>query len=638
MNIVIAQPEPEHAAYMESLLQTYGEESNIVLCHDLDSALQTCLDSEEGSVLFTELYWDNADASDVILLHCLDNPRTCAGIISQYDLSHSLPPDYPIPRVSGFEDTDCIAELYVTLREDLRQQQLGPFQIHSFAGQGFLGRMYHAHQASLKREVSLTLSPINAYPEEIERFQATSAARAGNLHPSVYAIYEELKVQNRYIIAAEPPSGPSLFQFASYGATFDDRLVAKIIFIAADVLNHLHNQAVPHTPLRAYDITLSENGVVKVHNTALPPNESIPNAPSEIRALYEIVSPFLNASGSVHPQLAHLLGNMKTGMADLQAVLQISRQVDLELAPVVNVPERTSQTRASEEIRKARKSNVIWVIGGSILSAVSLAFIVILTLDRFVVVEPMKDFRDQVAVPAGSVQINKDTTVQVDAFYMDTYEVTIGQYKRFLEAIEGTDAAQWLPPNYPYPSKTNFRPAHWDDIVQTIESKKRFLGEEIHWDMPVFNVDYADAYAYAKWAGKRLPTQAEWIRAASGNDNFKLPWGNEVEVSFANTGWDLEANSQVEKAGGVDGYKGPNPVNALKKDVSPFGVIGMAGNVSEWVVPIEENPPAEEDKGLVHGGSYFMRRPVANTLPQEIDLGSNQSWVGIRCVSDQPVQ
>jgi hypothetical protein len=225
---------------------------------------------------------------------------------------------------------------------------------------------------------------------------------------------------------------------------------------------------------------------------------------------------------------------------------------------VVNVPERTSRARATEEIKKARKTNVLYIIGGSVLSAVCLALIVILTLDKFVVVEPMKDFRDQVEISAGPAKINDDTTVNVGAFYMDRYETTIGQYKKFLDAVEGQDTAALLPPGY-QGRKSSFRPLRWKEILQAIEKKQRFLGEEIHWDMPIFNIDYADAYAYARWAGKRLPTQAEWIRAASGDEHFKLPWGNEVDMTLTNTGWDVEESLQGEGSRIRGRIQGPRP-------------------------------------------------------------------------------
>lgn len=636
MNIVIAHPKQDYLNDLHSLIHTYEEDIEIILCTDIYEALQHCGQSSDASVLLTEIFWDGADASELLLAHILDHPDTNAGIVSEFDLSESLPEDYPLPRISGVHDTDAIAELYVTLREDLRNQKLGPYAIRGFAGQGFLGRIYDAHQTVLKRDVRMTLSPVNAYPEEIERFKAISSARAGNMHPSVYAIYEELHIHRRYIIAAEPPSGPTLLQFAAQGATFDDRLIAKTLHTISNVLNHLHTRGIPHTPLRAHDVTLSDNGVIKVQNTALPHGSGMPDLSMELANLHHIITPLIDPGQHHEPTLIDLINAIGSGSDDLATIEQTARKIDLDLAPVVHVPERTSKAKAAEEIKKARKTNVIYVIGGSVVSAVCLALVIILTLDKFVVVEPMKDFRDQVEVPAGPAKIDNDTTVEVGAFYMDKYETTIGQYKQFLDAIEGQDVSHL---NYPgiERKRTSFTPLRWKEVVQSIEKKQRFLGQIIHWDMPIFNIDYADAYAYAKWAGKRLPTQAEWIRAASGNEHWKLPWGDKVDMTLTNTGWDIEPSAKVEKAGSVDGYVGPAPVNVLRKDVSPFGVIGMGGNISEWVTTIAENPPKNGDQGFVHGSSYYMKNLRANNSGFEVTLDSHQSWVGLRCVSDQRV-
>lgn len=133
--------------------------------------------------------------------------------------------------------------------------------------------------------------------------------------------------------------------------------------------------------------------------------------------------------------------------------------------------------------------------------------------------------------------------VYVGAFYMDRYEVTNAQFLDFL-----------IKTNNPY------RPSHWDE-------KRSFLkGEENH---PVVDVDWMDANDYCKWAGKRLPSEAEWEKAARGTDGRIWPWGNEYSTQKANT---------------LDSGRGwTAAVGSFPGDVSPYGVYDMAGNVREWV-------------------------------------------------------
>ena len=131
--------------------------------------------------------------------------------------------------------------------------------------------------------------------------------------------------------------------------------------------------------------------------------------------------------------------------------------------------------------------------------------------------------------------------VKVDAFWIDKYEVTNAQYAAFVRATG------------------HFVPPSWSD-------GRPPPGKEDH---PVTHVRYADAADYAAWAGKQLPTIAQWTRAFRGDDDRMYPWGDQWSADRAN----VVENKLFPS--------GTSPVQASPLDVSPFGVFNLAGNVSE---------------------------------------------------------
>ena len=156
-----------------------------------------------------------------------------------------------------------------------------------------------------------------------------------------------------------------------------------------------------------------------------------------------------------------------------------------------------------------------------------------------------------VLVSAGNFTMGDDVEsprreLYLDAFYMDRYEVTTGRYAKFLAATGSVGA-----------------PEGW----QALDINK---GGEL----PVVGVDWNDATAYCKWAGRRLPTDAEWEKAARGTDGRRYPWGDATPtIERAN-----HANASPEAYAG-----GLMKVGAHGAGRSPYGVDDLAGNAAEWV-------------------------------------------------------
>ncbi len=168
-----------------------------------------------------------------------------------------------------------------------------------------------------------------------------------------------------------------------------------------------------------------------------------------------------------------------------------------------------------------------------------------------------------VLIPSGTFRMGSTTgdanerpvhTVTVDAFYMDTHEVTNAQYADFLNAMgRHADAGHtWL--------ALGSRGAHIERLGGTYRPKAGYA------DHPVVRVSWYGAMAYAKWAGKRLPTEAEWEYAARGGESgLKYPWGNTIDSTRANYDRNVGETTRV-------GHYGANS----------YGLYDMVGNVYEW--------------------------------------------------------
>jgi formylglycine-generating enzyme required for sulfatase activity len=229
---------------------------------------------------------------------------------------------------------------------------------------------------------------------------------------------------------------------------------------------------------------------------------------------------------------------------------------------------------------------------------------------------------DYVYVPAGAFRMGDNFgdgdprerpvhVVELDAFYIAKYEMTNGEWKKFRDDA-GYDDVKFWPGGRVTPK---------DQIPYWSDARNHGGATPGSDDYPVLGVNWDSAVAYCNWlsakTGKkyRLPTEAEWEKAARGTDQRRYPWGNSIDHSYAKY-----VGAQSFDTGSRVGYYDGNTHGALQthSNASPYGAFDMAGNVMEWCsdwysrdyysVSPRKNPkgPAEGAYRVMRGGTFFM--------------------------------
>lgn len=175
------------------------------------------------------------------------------------------------------------------------------------------------------------------------------------------------------------------------------------------------------------------------------------------------------------------------------------------------------------------------------------------------------------------------------SYYMDKFEITNKQYAKFLQETGHRKPRYWFNRLYNKPNQ------------------------------PVVGVSWEDADAYAKWAGKRLPSEEEWEKAARGTDGRIWPWGNIPDESKFN--------------GKTEGNIAPVDVGSYPGGASPYGIMDMAGNVYEWTTGYWTG----SDRAM-RGGCYLNTSAYTRTMFRwATNQANGAEYLGFRCVADTAI-
>ena len=294
-------------------------------------------------------------------------------------------------------------------------------------------------------------------------------------------------------------------------------------------------------------------------------------------------------------------------------------------------------------------SRIVWYMGADISATLFDASSIRLLLSAG---PSIPSGHDMIPVPTGDFAMGSDRgdsqegpvhIVHLDAYWIDRFETTNRAFQRFVQSTGWQTLAE----------REGHSVIYRDGGYHTVEGASWWRpsgpGSDLtgRLDHPVVQVTWDDAAAYCQWAGKRLPTEAEWERAARGPDQRTYPWGeagSHVPERLANAGAEGCCHESAH-----DGYLNTAPVGSFPLGASPIGALDMAGNAWEWTgdrfngnfyadsPPSNPTGPGSGDERVLRGGSWisypFMLRTTyrGHHIPE-----TRHNYSGFRCARDDP--
>lgn len=546
----------------------------------------------------------------------------------------------------------------------------GRYQINQLLGRGGMSSVYQALDPNLQRTVAIKLihPHLSEHPEFVKRFEQEAAAVAQLRHPNIIQVHDFNHQGDVYYMVLEYVRGLTLDAQLETLKQFNQRLTldetVQIMTKLCDAVAYAHQRNMIHRDLKPSNVIITPEGepilmdfgIAKIvgsdHvNTATGATmgtaaymspEQVKGDEIDRRAdiyslgviLYEMLSgqPPYEGRSALTVMMKHInepipdirilnmevpdmiVGILEKALAKeptdrfntaaemataLRAISQrttyqtVQKTVATPTATTPNATVVTNNVESDEDGEKTAvsRSRLPLIIGGLLLLGVIIAGA--LLYPRFV--PTVASSANMVQIPAGSYTVGSENggnqtapaqDVTLAAFWLDQYEVTNGEYATFVNQRNATSPLSW----------SNAQPPAGRDAY------------------PVQGVSWSMANSYCEWAGKRLPTEAEWEVAARGDSGLLYPWGD---------------NAQLVTLPSNDTY----PAGSIGANRSVYNVYDLSGNVWEWVdAPYTAVSPNEQ---LLRGGSFDNRRDLTYRLAGDPDLPTMQVSAGFRCAADE---
>lgn len=499
-------------------------------------------------------------------------------------------------------------------------KQTGDYLLREVIYQGETITTWKAEQVSVSREVIIdSLNPEQQHNEQVvSSFLGDVRAKARVDHPLIGSVFEAIREDNLCFYARENLAGYTLAELAAQPSALSPKQVVHIIRQIAEANLYLEQNGIASLPLQTDQIYISQNELCRLVNMAVGGSRDHAVSTQDKHTLAVTLISLLDSSEAGATRTRSLLDYMADLERDIpltwEQVRELSEGVERQLSePVAPLPlkDTTMKLQSSGIGKKAP------IIALSVVVTLAVIFLANTLLNRNEKPK-QRDLHHMVHIPAGRYPTHDGGKTKLPEFWIDSYEVTIAEYAKFLSSIgklTSDQVAIYEHEDQPE-EKTGHLPDDWENLYAAAKSGGEWKGLKIDLNCPVVGVDWWDAYTYCSHTRKRLPTQEEWYATLSAS---------------------ISKDSKIDTSawGAVDQTSG---------DTTSNGIHGLAGNVSEWAGKLAKNPtfPTKSKMPLILGGSYTNKRASATSrewLPEDStsfqDARSvRRSNLGFRTVSD----
>ena len=642
MKILIVDDEAQVLDAMREILQGSGG-CEVRTASSGRQALEVARDWGGPDLLVTDVVMEPMDGFALREALAAEFPHMRVVFVSGYDLSGHADRVAGATVLSKPVDAVRLAAAAGLHGGPASGSMLGPYYVQEFSGQRGAVSDYLAWQQAMSRHVVLHVLDSGRASDKalLEAFLADARAQAAVTHPYLLAVHEAGEDGGYHFYSSDFVPGHTLAAYAAAGQPMDDRVLLGALRTAAEVSQHFKQHGLARRGITVDDVLLDASMRPRLANVARAGQPGDIDEAAEVGAFARTMAGVSPANGPAAGVAAALLASEKP---DWAAALKLAAAAKPVAAPkdAGRLSARSEQAKQMLEQSKQQQKKRLLITAG--LSALLLV-VGFIALFRFMGGSRRKVPPKMVKVPAGEFVYQDGQNVNLPDFWIDQYVVSIADYKEFLDYLKEHPEEE---PKFAHPDQPKDKshvPRDWADnkelsppvwgYYRSATSKgmyKKIFPLTV--DYPVFNVDWFDAYAYAKWKGRRLPTEQEWEKAARGTDGRKYPWGNEDDPKRANTGHDIKPDPK--EGGEIDGHRRWARVDEPEGDVSPYKVQNMAGNISEWT---GSWAPAEDGMGdvpVIRGGNWGKPDYIITRRLPILDPLQGQDRLGFRTASDTP--